>query len=95
MPGTIEDLLGLKKHFDDVRHAHAVGSSLFALRARATEEELSAARSEIEASSTRLDQAHAQARANEALLSDSRARESALLEAMRALGAGPRVSTER
>ena len=74
--------------------AHAVGASLFALRARATEEELRAARAEIEtgavrlASSTaQLDQAHAQQRASEA-------RESKLLDALRALGVEPRVSTE-
>lgn len=47
--------------------AHAVGASLFALRARASE----------------------------VLLSESRARESALLDALRALGAAPRVSGER
>ena len=47
--------------------AHAVGASLFALRARASE----------------------------TLLSESRARESALLDALRALGAAPRVSAER
>ncbi|MGA7540672.1 MAG: hypothetical protein WBW93_18085 [Steroidobacteraceae bacterium] len=37
----------------------------------------------------------AQARDSEALLSDSRARESALLDALRALGAGPKVSMEQ
>jgi GAF domain-containing protein len=47
--------------------AHAVAASLFALRARATEEQLSAART----------------------------RESALLDALRALGADTRISRER
>ena len=86
--------------------AHAVGASLFALRARTTEEELSAARSEIETSAARLDatraeaaaqleHARAQGRVSEALLSDLRARESVLLDALRALGSEPRVSTER
>jgi hypothetical protein len=66
--------------------AHAVGASLFALRARATEEELSAARSEIEASAARLDaarteldQAHDRRRASEA-------REAKLLDALSARG---------
>jgi GAF domain-containing protein len=86
--------------------AQAVGASLFALRARATEDQLRAARAEIEANAgrldaarteatARLDLARAQARTSEALLSDSRARESALLDALRALGAGPKVSVER
>ena len=57
--------------------AHAVGASLFALRARATEEQLSTAR--------------AQAQVSEALLNDARLRESTLLDALRALGAAPRV----
>ena len=57
--------------------AHAVGASLFALRARVTEEQLSTAR--------------AQAQISEALLNDARLRESTLLDALRALGAAPRV----
>jgi GAF domain-containing protein len=52
------------------RVAHAVGASLFALRAQATEEQLKTTRAE------------------------AAARESVLLEALRALGAEPRVSTE-
>ncbi|MGH8320224.1 MAG: GAF domain-containing protein [Steroidobacteraceae bacterium] len=75
--------------------AHAVGASLFALRARATEEQLSAAHAEIEASAARLDAACAQARTSAALLSDSRARESALLDALRALGGERRASVEQ
>lgn len=85
---------------------HAVGVSLFALRARATEEQLSAARSEVEASAARLnaeradstaklEQCRVQNRVNDALLSDLRARESLLLDALRSLGADPRVPTER
>ena len=85
--------------------AHAVGASLFALRAQATEEELSAARSEIESSAARLDaaraeaaaqleQARAQGRVSEALLTDLRARESVLLDALRAFAADPRISTK-
>ncbi len=54
--------------------AHAVGASLFALQARATEEQLMAARAEATSSATR---------------------ESALLDALRALGAEQRFSAER
>lgn len=54
--------------------AHAVGASLFALQARATEEQLTAARAEA---------------------ASSAARESALLDALRALGAKQRVLAER
>lgn len=86
--------------------AHAVGASLFALRAQATEEQLSAARAEIETSAARLDsartesaaqleQARAQGRVSEALLSDLRSRESVLLDALRALCADPRIPAER
>ncbi len=79
--------------------AHAVGASLFALRARATEEQLSAARTEIQASAARLEAARAesaarleQARAEAAAQIDqaharwraSEARESKLLDALRA-----------
>lgn len=71
--------------------AHAVGASLFALRAQATEEQLSVARTEIEASAARLDQARLQAQASEALLNDARMRESTLLDALRAVGAASRV----
>lgn len=71
--------------------AHAVGASLFALRAQVTEEQLTAARAEVEASAARLDVACAQARASEALLKDSHARESMLLGALRALGAESRA----
>jgi hypothetical protein len=71
--------------------SHAVAASLFALRAQVTEGQLSAARAEIAASATRLDQAHAQARASEALLDNARMRESTLLDALRALGAAPRI----
>jgi GAF domain-containing protein len=72
--------------------AHAVGASLFALRARATEELLATTRTEAAA---QLEQARAQTRVSEALLSDLRARESVLLDALRALGADPRISAER
>jgi len=71
--------------------AHAVSASLFALRAQVTEEQLTAARAEVEASAARLDVVCAQARASEALLKDSRARESTLLGALRALGAESRA----
>ena len=71
--------------------AHAVGASLFALRAQVTEEQLSAARAEIEASAARLDQVRAQAQASEALLNDARTRESTLLDALRSLGVAPRA----
>ena len=54
--------------------AHAVAASLFALRARAVEEQLTAARAEA---------------------ATSAARESALRDALRTLGAGPSVSTQR
>ena len=54
--------------------AHAVAASLFALRARAVEEQLTAARAEAAASA---------------------ARESALRDALRTLGAAPSVSTQR
>ena len=81
--------------------AHAVGASLFALRARVTEEQLSTARAEIEASSARLDAVRAEAVSSAAQLDQARAqrrtsedRESKLLDALRALGAEPRVSTE-
>jgi septal ring factor EnvC (AmiA/AmiB activator) len=53
-----------------------------------TAAQLSTARAEIETSTAQLDQAHAQRQASEA-------RESKLLDALRALGAEPRVSTER
>jgi hypothetical protein len=72
--------------------AHAVGASLFALRARATEEQLSAARAEIEVSAARLDAARAEAHDQRRI---SEARESKLLDALRAFAADPRVSTER
>jgi hypothetical protein len=71
--------------------AHAVSASLFALRAQVTEEQLTAARAEVEASAARLDVVYAQARASEALLKDSHARESMLLGALRALGAESRA----
>lgn len=81
--------------------AHAVGASLFALRARVTEEQLSTARAEIEASAARLDAVRAEAASSAAQLDQARAqrraseaRESKLLDALRALGAEPRVSTE-
>lgn len=79
--------------------AHAVGASLSALRARATEEQLSAARAEIDTSTAQLDQARAEARAQidqaQARWRASEARESKLLAALHALGAEPRFSTER
>ncbi|HET9107018.1 MAG TPA: GAF domain-containing protein [Steroidobacteraceae bacterium] len=71
--------------------AHAVGASLFALRAQVTEEQLISARAQIDASTVRLDQARAQVRASEALLNDARMRESTLLDALRTLGATPRA----
>jgi hypothetical protein len=78
--------------------AHAVGASLFALRAHVTEEKLqivqerlTAARAEIEISAAALDQARAQTRATEALLNDARVRESALLDALRTRGPAPGV----
>lgn len=71
--------------------ANATAASLFALRAQITEERLSAARAELEASAAQLDQARAQVLASEALLKDSHARESRLLEALHSLGAAPTV----
>jgi GAF domain-containing protein len=72
--------------------AQSVGASLFALRARASddrlqiaEEHLRSARSQLEEAAARLEQAHALRQASET-------RESALLDALRALGADPRVS---
>lgn len=61
--------------------AHAVGASLFALRARATEEQLSAASSEIETSAARLDAARAEAKAT---LDATHAESAARLDAARA-----------
>ena len=83
--------------------AQAVGASLFALRAQATEEQLAAARTESAArldkalaeAAAQLEQVRAQGRVSEALLSDLRARESALLDALRALGADLRVDLTR
>jgi hypothetical protein len=71
--------------------AHAVGASLFALRAQVTEEQLISARAEIEAGRARLSQACAQVEAGKAVLDEARRRESTLLEALRALGAASRV----
>ena len=71
--------------------AHAVGASLFALRAQDTEQQLISARAEIEASGARLSQAHAQVQASKALLDEARVRESTLLDALRALGTASRV----
>lgn len=72
--------------------AQSAGASLFALRARASderlqtaEEHLRSARAQIEEPAARLEQAHALRRASET-------RESTLLDALRALGADPRVS---
>ncbi|MDE2347523.1 MAG: hypothetical protein KGL92_03375 [Gammaproteobacteria bacterium] len=70
--------------------AHAVGASLFALRAQHTEALLASARAEVEASAARLDQLLARTQAAEVLVNDARAREAALLDALRALGAAPR-----
>jgi len=71
--------------------AHAVGASLFALRAQATEEQLSGARAQIEAAAAQLDQAREQTRASETLLNDARMRETTLLDALRTLGATRRA----
>jgi hypothetical protein len=71
--------------------AHAVGASLFALRAQVTEQQLISARAEIEAGRARLAQACAQVEASTAVLDEARRRESALLDALRALGAASRV----
>ena len=62
------------------RVVHAVGASLFALRARVTEEQLSSARAQALASEER-------ARANKALLDEARTHNAALLELLRARGA--------
>ena len=70
--------------------ARSVGASLFALTAQVTEQRLASARLEIEANALQLDQARAQAQVTEALLDDARARESKLLDALRALGPAPR-----
>lgn len=67
----------------------AVGASLFALRAQATEQQLSMARAQIEAAAAQLNQAREQTRASEALLNDARVRETTLLDALRTLGATP------
>ncbi len=74
--------------------AHAVGASLFALRAQATEEQLSVARAEIATAAAQADQARAQALANEeraqaikSLLDDARAYNATLLELLRTRGA--------
>jgi hypothetical protein len=60
--------------------AHAVGASLFALRARVTEEQLSAARANALASEER-------AQASKALLDEARAHNATLQELLRAHGA--------
>ncbi|MBW4053539.1 MAG: GAF domain-containing protein [Proteobacteria bacterium] len=60
--------------------AHAVGASLFALRAGVTEEQLSAARAKALASEER-------AQASKALLDEARAHNATLLELLRARGA--------
>ena len=57
--------------------AHAVGASLFALRARVTEEQLSTARTQALASEER-------AQASNALLDEARAHNATLLELLRA-----------
>jgi GAF domain-containing protein len=59
--------------------AHAVGASLFALRARETEEQLSTARAQALASEER-------AQVNRALLDEARAHNETLLEILRARG---------
>ena len=64
--------------------AHAVGASLFALRAQVTEDQLGVARAQILASEER-------AQASKALLDEARMRESTLLDALRALSAASRV----
>ena len=78
--------------------AHAVGASLFGLRAQATEERLQVVQehlartlAELESRAAALDQAHAQTTAAEALLNDARARESTLLDALHTLGDAPRA----
>ena len=78
--------------------AHAVGASLFGLRAQATEERLQVVQehlartlTELESRAAALDQARAQTRAAEALLNDARARESTLLDALHTLGDAPRA----
>ncbi len=60
--------------------AHAAGASLFALRARVTEEQLSSARAQALASDER-------AQASKALLDEARAHNATLLELLRARGA--------
>ena len=70
--------------------AHAVGASWVALQAQATEEQWRAGRAEIAATAAQLEQAREEVRVTEALLDDARARESTLLDALRALGAAPR-----
>ena len=69
----------------------AVGASLFALRAQATEQQLSMARAQIEAAAAQLNQAREQTRASETLLNDARMRETTLLDALRTLGATRRA----
>jgi K+-sensing histidine kinase KdpD len=71
--------------------AHEVGAALFALRAQATEEQLSAARMQVEASAAQLVQVRGQVNTAETLLGAAHARESALLDALRVLGTAPRV----
>ena len=78
--------------------AHAVGASLFALRAQDTEHELSAAHAKLETSRAQLEQVRAEAaeqidRAN-ARWRASEARESKLLDALRKPGVDPKVLTE-
>ena len=78
--------------------AHAVGASLFALRAQATEEKLNSACAKLETTTALLEQVRAEAAEqidqSNARWRASEARESRLLDALRTPGAEPRVLTE-